>query len=76
LPRSLRHSLRNLRDSAGSWPSIPGVSGRETAGSGPGERRGRVRLCCQVGRFGFAADSPTEVKKAVLQKRLNPVTPR
>jgi hypothetical protein len=40
-PIVLRHDLRNLRDSAGSWPSDPGgVSEPETAGSGAGMRCG------------------------------------
>jgi hypothetical protein len=38
-PRALRHSLRDLRDSAGSWRSSPRCSEPETAGSGPGRRR-------------------------------------
>ena len=37
-PRALRHSLRNLRDSAGSWPPDPHVSEPEIAGPGPGRR--------------------------------------
>ena len=32
--------MRNPRDSAGSWPSSPRVSEPETAGFGPGRRRG------------------------------------
>ncbi len=39
-PRALRHSLRNLRDSAGSWLHGPRGSEPETEGSGPGRRRG------------------------------------
>ncbi len=38
-PRALGHSLRNPRDSAGSWPSNPRVSEPETSGSGPGRHR-------------------------------------
>jgi hypothetical protein len=38
-PRALGHSLRNLRDSAGSWPLSFGVSEPETAGSAPKKRR-------------------------------------
>jgi hypothetical protein len=37
-PRALGHSLRNPRDSAGSWPPSPRVSEPETAGSGPRRR--------------------------------------
>ena len=39
-PLARPHSLRNLRDSAGSWPSSPRVSEPETTGPGPGRRRG------------------------------------
>ena len=38
-PRASRSNPRNSRDSAGFWPSIPGVSEPETAGCGP--RSGR-----------------------------------
>jgi hypothetical protein len=59
-PRALRNCLRNLRDSAGSWPLGPGRSEPETAGSGPGIQRGPCLSLLAIGRFGFAADSPTE----------------
>ncbi len=36
---AFRNSPRNSRDSAGFWPSSPGVSEPETAGSGPRSRR-------------------------------------
>jgi len=38
-PRALGHSLRNPRDSAGSWSPSPRVSEPETSDSGPGRHR-------------------------------------
>ncbi len=48
----------------GSWPSSPRVSEPESASSGPESAAARICLCCQVGRFGFALDSPRQVVRA------------
>ena len=56
-PGALGHSLRKLRDSAGSWPISPRGSEPEMAGSGRRRRSSPRFLCWQVGRFGFASSS-------------------
>ncbi len=73
-PTAVGNSPKNLRDSAGSWPSSSGVSEPETAGSGSGRRHGPCLSLLPSWAVRFRRRFPAKMQSELNERLLAPAS--